>query len=73
VQAAAAEYGVVVSGDGEIDHEATERERDRIRGERPDPPEFDFGPVPSMEKLGEQIAEERASFDARLAGRSTST
>ncbi len=73
VQAAGAEYGVVVSADGEIDHEGTERERDRIRGERPDPPEFDFGPVPSMEKLGEQIAEERASFDARLAGRSTST
>ena len=28
VDAAAAEYGVVVSADGEIDHEATERERD---------------------------------------------
>jgi N-methylhydantoinase B len=70
VDAAAAEYGVVVSADGEIDHEATERERTRIRGEREDPPEFDFGPLPSMEKLSEQIAEERTSFDARLAGRS---
>ena len=70
VDAAAAEYGVVVSADGEIDHEATERERARIRNERQDPPEFDFGPLPSMAKLGEQIAEERASFDARLAGRS---
>jgi N-methylhydantoinase B len=70
VQAAAAEYGVVVSADGEVDDAATERERERIRSERPDLPEFDFGPVPSMEKLGEQIAEERASFDARLAGRS---
>jgi N-methylhydantoinase B len=73
VNAAAAEYGVIVSDDGEIDHEATERERERIRSEREDPPEFDFGPVPPMEQLGQQIAEERASFDARLAGRSTST
>ena len=31
---------------------ATERERERMRSERDDPPEFDFGPLPSMEKLG---------------------
>jgi N-methylhydantoinase B len=72
VDAAASEYGVIVSADGVIDDDATERERTRMREERDDPPEFDFGPVPSMEKLGEQIAEERASFDARLAGRSAS-
>jgi N-methylhydantoinase B len=69
VQAAAAEYGVIVSADGEIDDAATERERERMRSERDDPPEFDFGPLPSMEQLREQIAEERRSFDARLAGR----
>jgi hypothetical protein len=28
--------------------------------------------VPSMEELSKQIAEERRSFDARLAGRSAS-
>ena len=72
VEAAASEYGVIVSGAGEIDDAATERERERIRSEREDPPEFDFGPLPSMEQLGEQIAEERRSFDARLAGRSAS-
>jgi N-methylhydantoinase B len=72
VGAAAAEYGVIVSPTGEIDAEATERERARMREEREDPPEFDFGPLPSMEKLAEQIAEQRRSFDARLAGRSAS-
>jgi N-methylhydantoinase B len=69
VEAAASQYGVIVSRDGEIDHEATERAQARIRAERADPPEFDFGPLPSIEKLGEQIAEERRTFDARLAGR----
>ena len=72
VEAAAAEYGVVVSPDGVVDDAATERERTRIRGEREDPPEFDFGPLPSMEELGEQIAQERRTFDARLAGRPAS-
>ncbi len=69
VEAAKAEYGVIVSADGEIDHGATDREREKMRSERDEPPEFDFGPVPSTEKLSEQIAEERRSFDARLAGR----
>ena len=72
VEAAASEYGVIVSRDGEVDAEATEREQARIRDEREDPPEFDFGPLPSIEKLGEQIAEERRTFDARLAGRPAS-
>lgn len=72
VEAAASEYGVVVSADGVVDAEATERLREKMRSERPDPPEFDFGPVPSMAELQEQIAEERRSFDARLAGRSAS-
>ena len=62
VEAAAAEYGVVVSADGEIDAGATERVREKMRSERDEPPEFDFGPVPSMEKLSEQIAEERAQL-----------
>jgi N-methylhydantoinase B len=69
VQAAACEYGVIVSPVGEVDEKATEQERTRIRGEREEPPEFDFGPLPSIEKLGEQIADERRTFDARLAGR----
>jgi len=69
VEAAASEYGVVVSADGVIDQAATESLREKMRSERDDPPEFDFGPVPSMEQLQEQIAEERRSFDARLAGR----
>lgn len=72
VQAAASEYGVVVSADGEVDQEATESLREKMRSERDDPPEFDFGPVPSMEQLQKQIAEERRSFDARLAGRTAS-
>jgi N-methylhydantoinase B len=72
VEAAASEYGVVVSADGEIDTAATESLRDKMRSEREDPPEFDFGPVPTTEQLAAQIAEERRAFDARLAGRSAS-
>jgi N-methylhydantoinase B len=72
VQAAASEYGVIVSPVGEVDAAATEQARTRIRGEREEPAEFDFGPLPSIEKLGEQIAEERRTFDARLAGRPAS-
>ena len=68
VRAAAAQYGVIVAADGVVDDEATERERTRMRAERKALPEFDFGPLPSMEKLGEQIAEDRRRFDARLAG-----
>ncbi|MGH3049000.1 MAG: hydantoinase B/oxoprolinase family protein, partial [Gaiellaceae bacterium] len=71
VKAAASEYGVIVSADGVVDVESTERERERMRSERPDPPEFDFGPLPSMAELSEQIAAERRAFDARLAGRAT--
>jgi N-methylhydantoinase B len=63
---------VIVSPVGEVDAAATEQARTRIRGEREEPPEFDFGPLPSIEKLGEQIAEERRTFDARLAGRPAS-
>ncbi len=72
VEAAAREYGVIVSADGEVDHEATERERARLRAERGQLPEFDFGPLPPMEELREQIASERREFDARLAGLSRS-
>jgi len=72
VEAAAREYGVVVSADGDVDQEATERERERMRAERSELPEFDFGPLPSMEELREQIASERRGFDARLAGLSRS-
>jgi N-methylhydantoinase B len=68
VEAAASKYGVIVSADGVIDQKATERERERMRGERPELPEFDFGPLPGMDELREQIASERREFDARLAG-----
>ncbi|MGH2860586.1 MAG: hydantoinase B/oxoprolinase family protein [Solirubrobacteraceae bacterium] len=68
VEAALTEYGVIVSADGRLDLEATERERARMRGERPEPPEFDFGPLPPMQQLAEQIAEERRRFDTRLSG-----
>jgi N-methylhydantoinase B len=71
VEAAASQYGIIVTAEGEVDHEATERERERMRSERDAPSEFDFGPLPSMEELREQIASERREFDARLAGRVT--
>ena len=68
MEAAASEYGVIVSADGVVDQESTERERERMRGERSELPEFDFGPLPGMDELRQQIASERREFDARLAG-----
>ncbi|WP_254545232.1 hydantoinase B/oxoprolinase family protein [Halomarina pelagica] len=62
--AAREEYGVVVE-DGRPVADETESLRARLRGEREELPQFDFGPLPDEETLAEQIAEERRAFDAR--------
>jgi N-methylhydantoinase B len=67
VGAAKAENGVVVSATGEVDAAATEAARAALRADRPETQQFDFGPVPPVDELREQIAAERREFDARLA------
>jgi N-methylhydantoinase B len=67
VEAARSEYGVVVSLDGVVDEQATEEARAELRSSRDGLPQFDFGPVPSVERLRQAIAEERREFEAALA------
>ena len=67
VEAAKEDYGLVVSLRGEIDEAATEAARTALRDSRPAIADFDFGPLPSVEELRKQIAEERRDFDAALA------
>ena len=73
VEAAASEYGVIVSGDGEIDDAATESQREQMRVRAPRAARVRLRAAALDGAAGqEQIAEERRSFDARLAGRSAS-
>lgn len=52
----AQDYGVVASDDGEIDSDATEKLREKMRGERDELPLFDYGP--SIEQLRANCEEE---------------
>jgi N-methylhydantoinase B len=67
VDAARAEYGVVVSTDGDVDEAASEALREEMRGTRDEPPLFDFGPLPEYDELRRQIGAERRDFDATMA------
>ncbi len=67
VEAAREHYGVIVSTRGEIDTKATEDARSRLRAERREISQFDFGPLPPIDELRRQIANERREFDARVA------
>jgi N-methylhydantoinase B len=68
VEAAAEDYGVIVSASGEVDEKATEAAQEKLRQSRGAKQEFDFGPVPEPAELASQIAAERRDFDAALAG-----
>jgi N-methylhydantoinase B len=67
VETAEQEYGVIVSSDGEVDEDATGKARTKARDSRDELKEFEFGPLPSVSELTEQIAGERRDFDAALA------
>ncbi len=64
-EAAREEYGVVVTDDGSVDADATERQRSDIRETRDEPTEFDYGPLPDDDDLEAEIAAERREFDGR--------
>jgi N-methylhydantoinase B len=68
-QRAREHYGVVVSDGGEIDAAATEQARTELRAGRPEPEQFDFGPLPPIDELRAQIAQERRDHDAAVAAR----
>jgi N-methylhydantoinase B len=67
VQTAHDDYGVVVSAGGELDADATTAAREQIRTTREPRPDFDFGPLPPVDELRRNIADERRTFEAALA------
>ena len=67
-EAAAEQYGVVLGSDGEPDLAASETKRAELRPQASGE-QFDFGPLPPIEQLREQISRERRTFDEDMAAR----
>jgi N-methylhydantoinase B len=67
-EAAEKDYGVVLNDGGEVEAEETEARREELRSERPEElPQFDHGPLPSLEEQREEVAESRRRFDEWLS------
>ena len=67
-EAAEEDYGVVLGDGGEVEAEETEARREELRSERPEElPQFDHGPLPSLEEQREEVAESRRRFDEWLS------
>ena len=67
-EAAEEHYGVVLNDGGEVEAEETEARREELRSERPEElPQFDHGPLPSLEEQREEVAESRRRFDEWLS------
>ena len=67
-EAAEEEYSVILDDRNEVDTEKTESRREELKKERTDPlPEFDHGPLPSLEKQREEVIETRRRFDEWLS------
>jgi N-methylhydantoinase B len=67
VEAAREHYGVVLTHGGDVDLAATDGLRAELRERDSQLEQFEFGPLPAMDELREQIARERREFDAELA------
>lgn len=63
--AAEAEYGVILTADGDVDEAGTGTRRESLREDREEPPKFDYGPLPDEEELAAAIAAERDEFEGR--------
>ncbi len=62
------EYGVVLNDQGDVDAERTEARREELKSQRTDSlPQFDHGPLPSLEEQREEISETRRRFDEWLS------
>ena len=67
-EAAEEEYGVVLNDGGGAETEETEVRRDGLRAERPEElPQFDHGPLPSLDEQRKEVPETRTRFDEWLA------
>ncbi|HET7478464.1 MAG TPA: hydantoinase B/oxoprolinase family protein [Rubrobacteraceae bacterium] len=67
-EAAENDYGVVLDGEGAIDTAATESRREELKSSRGELPQFDHGPLPSLEEQRIAIAETRRKFNEWLSG-----
>jgi N-methylhydantoinase B len=62
------DYGVVLNDGGEVEVEETKARREELRSERSEElPQFDHGPLPSLEEQREEVAEARRRFDEWLS------
>jgi hypothetical protein len=62
------EYGVVPNDGDEVEGEETEARREELRSERSEAlPQFDHGPLPSLEEQREEVAAARRRFDEWLS------
>ena len=66
-EAAEADYGVVLDGNGAVDAQKTEAKREELRGSRGELPDFDHGPLPPLEEQRRIIAETRRKFNEWLS------
>ncbi len=62
------EYGVVLNDSEEVETEKTETRREELlAGRSEELPQFDHGPLPSLEEQRKEVAETRRRFDEWLS------
>ncbi len=62
------EYGVVLNDSEEVETEKTEARREELlAGRSEELPQFDHGPLPSLEEQRKEVAETRRRFDEWLS------
>src|SRR5215210_6861794 len=62
------EYGVVLDDGNEVDAEHTGSRREELKSRRIEPlPQFDHGPLPSLEEQREEVSQSRRRFDEWLS------
>lgn len=67
-EAAELEYGVVLTSDGSVDGDATTAKREEMRSGRGELPQFDRGPLASLDEQRIAISETRRKFNEWLSG-----
>ena len=67
-KSAESEYGVVLDNADAVDPDATESQREELRGERGELSGFDHGPLPPLDEQRAKVAETRREFNEWLSG-----
>jgi len=66
-EAAESDYGVLLDDNGAVDAAATEKKREELENGRGELPEFDHGPLPSLDEQRMVIADTRREFNEWLS------